>query len=209
MYVFVGPIDKDAKIKRVTFWLDNPQRKHSAFSVEEFPQYDFAGTAPDRRGCTTCSDSPAYPFESNLLSLGEHTITARVEYKGGGKASILTAKFVIADTTPHSLLVSKQPDRRDPLALDGASLKGDVYIFLGPELDEIIGLDEVDFYLDGRFIGSQRIVPYDLVGTGWKGTADPLDTRRRLKNGYHQLKAIVRLPQGVSYVYEAEFKVKN
>ncbi|HLF77068.1 MAG TPA: choice-of-anchor U domain-containing protein [Dehalococcoidia bacterium] len=209
MYVFAGPLNHGSGIKRVIFWLDDPHRKHAPFSVEDYPEYDFARTAPDKHGCTTCLDSPAYPFESNLLSQGSHTITARIEYKSGAKSMVVTSKFVVAGATNHALLVSNQPNRASAIPLAGATVKDDIYVFLGPADDAVLGLLEVEFFLDGRSINSERLVPYDLAGTAHDGEANPFDTKRRLKNGSHVLKAVVRLPQDVSYTYEASFKVKN
>ena len=206
MYVFVGPDAIVPSIKRVKFYLDDPQRTNAPFSTESELSWDFARTAPNRNGCRTCADSPAYPFESNLLSLGTHSITAVVEFKDGRTPVVLTSTFTVADTTPHQLLVSSRSDRGSAEPLAGATLKGKRYVFLGPAADAIAGADRVRFVLDGKFVVDEALTPYDLKATAADGSANALDTRT-LTVGYHTLQAIVMMPEGVSYTYKATFKV--
>jgi hypothetical protein len=199
-YVFVdGSALRD--VRRVSFSLDgNP------FSVETLAPFDFAGTSTTRP-CRGCAFN-AFPFESNLLSLGSHVITATALMRNGSRI-VLTSAFTVADTTPHSLVVSTSPDRSSPIALSGATLFGRRFIFLGDAADSIAGLGKVVFVLDGKTIRSDSSAPYDAEGTTRNGSPIALDTRF-MRNGTHRLTAIVQLKgEGIRIVYTAVFQVAN
>jgi hypothetical protein len=206
MYAFVGPQAQVPSIKKVTFFLDDPQRKSTPFSIEAELAFDFARTGANRNGCRTCADSPALPFESNLLTLGSHTITAYVEFKDGRTPVVLTSTFEVADTTPHAILVSTRSDRGNGVPLAGATLKDKRYIFLGAAQDAIAGAQYVRFMLDGNKVIDEALIPYDLKATASNGSANALDTRS-LSKGTHTLEAIVQFPEGVTYRYSATFTV--
>jgi hypothetical protein len=206
MYAFVGPQAQVPSIKKVTFFLDDPQRKSTPFSIEAELAFDFARTGANRNGCRTCADSPALPFESNLLTLGSHTITAYVEFKDGRTPVVLTSTFEVADTTPHAILVSTRSDRGNGVPLAGATLKDKRYIFLGAAQDAIAGAQYVRFVLDGNKVIDEALIPYDLKATASNGSANALDTRS-LSKGTHTLEAIVQFPEGVTYRYSATFTV--
>ncbi len=191
-YIFVRP-GPAISVRRVVFTLDG-----RPFSIEPAAPYDFAGTT---RG------GAAYPFESNLLSLGSHVITATVVQRNGS-TSVVTATFNVANTTSHSLVVSSSPDRRDPVPLSGAVLAGRRYIFLGPASDRIAGATSVVFRLDGRVVTNDVSVPHDLMGSTRNGSAVALDTRR-LRNGFHRVSAVVQLAGGATFTYDVQFRVSN
>ena len=199
IYAFVGPPNKVSDIKRVTFWIDDTTRTGSPFSIEDLPEFDLARTADNGR---------AYPLESSLLTLGAHTVTARIEYKQA-PARVLTATIMIADTVTHQLQVSTRPDRTNAVALNGSRLSGDRYIFLGNQDDEISGLDRVVFTLDGKQVSTEYDVNYDLATTSSNGKALAFNTRK-LKDGPHELVTTVYLDgDGVKVVYRAKFTVDN
>ena len=186
-------------VGQVSFSLDG-----SPFTVDRSAPFDFAGTS-NRRACRSCALN-ANPFESNLLSLGTHHITATVLMRSGLPV-VLDATFTIADTTPHSLAVSSSSNRSAPTPLAGSTLAGQQFMFLAGAGDAIAGLRRVVFVLDGRTIGSDAAAPYDAFGTR-RGLAVPFDTRR-LRNGNHRLVAIVQLVGGGRIVYSADFSVAN
>ncbi len=199
IFAFVGPKATVTSIKKVTFWIDDPQRTGPAFSVENDPGFDLARTA---------DLGWAYPLESSLLSLGTHTVTAKVETKQGMQV-VLTATITVADADVHSLRVSTRADRDGAVKLDGTTLKGGRYIFLGAEGDAIAGLDRVVFTLDGKTVRSESDVDYDLAGTTIFGNTNVLDTRQ-LRSGLHTLVATVQLDgDEVRLVYQARFTVAN
>jgi hypothetical protein len=199
IYAFVGPRNKLANIKKVTFWIDDPARTGKAFSIENISDFDLARTADNGK---------AYPLESNLLLIGSHIVTASVEYLTGPSV-VLSANITIKDTQTHRLQVSSRSDRTQATDLAGASLSGNVYIFMGTKGDSIVGVREVVFFLDGKQVRRDASVDYDLVGNWFDGKALPFDTRK-LNNGKHELVALVRLSgDDVELAYRAGFTVSN
>ena len=183
----------------MTFWIDDPSQSGRTFSVENDKQFDLARTADDGR---------AYPLESNLLTVGTHVVTAKVEYKTGAPV-VLSATITIADTQAHRLQVSSRNDRTQATDLGGTTLSGKRYVFLGTKGDGITGAKDVVFYLDGKQVRTDNSVEYDLVGNDSKGLALAYDTSK-LRNGTHELVARVRLlGDDVEIVYRATFTVKN
>jgi hypothetical protein len=77
IYAFIGPQSKVGGITRVTFWIDDPARAGKPFSIENSQSFDLARTA---------DNGSAYPLESNLFSVQQHTVTALVEYAREGSA---------------------------------------------------------------------------------------------------------------------------
>ena len=199
IYAFVGPLDKISNIKRVTFWIDDPNQAGRPFAVESDKQFDLARTADNAK---------AYPLESNLLSVGSHIVTAKVEYKTGAPV-VLSAKITIAETQAHRLQLSSRSDRTQASDLSGATVSGKRYVFLGTKGDGITGAKEVVFYLDGKKVRTDGSVDYDLVGSDSKGAALAYDTTK-LRNGTHELVARVHLlGDDVEIVYRTTFTVKN
>ncbi len=197
-YISVDAL-RPADVRQVTFTLDG-----RAFLTDRSTPFDFAGTATTR-ACRRCVLN-AFPFESNLLSLGTHSITATALMRNGTRV-VLDATFTVADTIPHSLAVSPSADRSSPTPLGGATLTGPRYIFLGPATDSIAGLRRVTFVLDGSSVSADTAAPYDAFGAR-RGLAVALDTRR-LRNGNHRMVAIVELAGGGRVSYTADFAVAN
>jgi hypothetical protein len=73
----------------------------------------------------------------------------------------------------------------------------------------VFGGRNVTFFIDGKQVRTDSTVDYDLVGSGWNGTATPCDTSK-LRNGVHVIIAKVDLlGEGVEVVYRASFTVRN
>jgi hypothetical protein len=197
-YIFVDAV-RPADVRQVAFTLDG-----IGFPTDRTAPFDFAGTST-RRPCRRCA-LDALPFESNLLTVGTHRITATASMRNGTLV-VLDSTFTVADTTPHSLVVSASPDRSSPTPLSGATLAGQRYIYLGAANDAIAGLRRVTFILDGRAISTDTTAPYDAFGTR-RGLAVALDTRR-LRNGNHRMVAIVELAGGGRITYTADFRITN
>jgi len=121
---------------------------------------------------------------------------------------VLQADFTVAETTPHSLVVSESPNRASPIALSGATLSGRRYVYLAEAGDAIAGLSNVAFYVDGKLVRTQTSVPYDAFGNRRDGSAMPFDTKA-LRNGKHRITAVVNLSAKVRVVYTADFQVAN
>jgi hypothetical protein len=199
MFVFLDPQAVTA-IRRVTFVLDGVP-----FASDASAPYDLNGTSTGRPPCRNCA-RPANPFESNLLTMGAHTITADILRRDGSRVAA-SATFVVSATTTHSLLVSGSPRREAAVALQGAVLSGQRYIFLGGLGDPIAGLSSITFRLDGRRVGTETTEPYDMLGSR-RGGAIALTTRF-LRNGEHRVTATIRLAGGGVITYEARFTVAN
>jgi hypothetical protein len=199
MFVFLDPQTLTA-IRRVTFAIDGV-----SLTTDSAAPYDLNGTSTRRAPCRACA-RPANPFESNLLSLGTHTVTADVLRRDGSHVTV-SSTFVVSATVTHSLLVSSSPHRDAPLSLQGAVLTGPAYVFLGQLGDPIAGLGSITFGLDGRRVGTETTEPYDLLGSR-RGGALALNTKF-LRNGEHRVTATVRLAGGGAIVYEARFTVAN
>ncbi len=129
-----------------------------------------------------------------------------VDFKDGRPSVVLSGAFTVADTTAHSLQVSAKADRSGAVSLDGASLSGKRYVFLGAAQDGIAGQSSVRFVLDGKAVITEAQIPYDLNATAANGTANALDTKT-LSTGSHTLQAFVLLPEGITYTYTATFTV--
>jgi hypothetical protein len=125
-----------------------------------------------------------------------------------GSTTALTATFTVAGPASHGLMVSTSDDRSSPTALEGATLSGHRYVFLGPSGDAIAGLKTLRFLIDGRFVGADVQAPYDLYRTKKGGAPVALDTRG-LRNGEHDITAIVVLEGGATLTYSAAFRVAN
>jgi hypothetical protein len=176
-----------------------------SLSTDASAPFDLNGTSSRRAPCRGCAQ-PANPFESNLLSLGDHTIAAEILRRDGSFVT-LSATFTVSGTVTHTILVSTSPTRSAPAPLDGAVLSGPRYVFLGLLGDPIAGARAVTFRLDGRRMGTESTEPYDLLG-GRRGTAQALNTRV-LRDGEHRITAQVTLAGGGVITYTAVFQVDN
>jgi hypothetical protein len=109
----------------------------------------------------------------------------------------------------RDLVVSASPDRSSPIALEGASVGGNVYVFTTPDP----GVDRVRFWLDNPSMsGTPRKVegngPFDFAGTATNGTAHPFDTDN-ISNGTHSITAALDLVDGTTQVVTRSFVVSN
>ncbi|MEX2377992.1 MAG: G8 domain-containing protein [Dehalococcoidia bacterium] len=207
IYIFTSPEDD---VRKVTFWLDDPSMQGEPFIVEGRVPFDFAGTE---------GDMTAKPFDTSTLADGSHSVTALVE-TNGGDAETVTATFVLDNVTEeedpaqdgteaYSLFVSSSSDRTSPVALDGSSVSGDVYVFTGPEDDvrsvtfwvNDIDMDGEPFIVEGR-------VPFDLAGTEGNMTAKPFDAAV-LGNGAHSVSALIETRDGTTFTTTATFTVTD
>jgi Purple acid Phosphatase, N-terminal domain/Calcineurin-like phosphoesterase/Viral BACON domain len=85
-YVFVSP---ETGISQVRFWLDNPTRTGTPYMIESRAPWDFAGT--DTRSPARL----AFPFDTQTVPGGAHTITAEVARSAGG-SEVITSTFIVS-----------------------------------------------------------------------------------------------------------------
>ncbi|MPZ99206.1 MAG: hypothetical protein GEU80_07680 [Dehalococcoidia bacterium] len=190
VYIFVGP---DGGIKKVEFFVDNPQMSGKPYSTEGLPPFDLARTATSMR---------ALPFDTSKLSTGEHAVTARVITKSGntevaqsaftvGGAAGVPAATAMPTATPaaktqasaaqlgeyYTLRVSGSGTRSGATALHGATLDGNAYIFMAPDT----GISRVRFFLNDPQMkkapfSKEGKQPYDFARTAGDGRAYPWNT---------------------------------
>lgn len=117
--------------------------------------------------------------------------------------------FSVSAEAQYSLLVSHSADRSSSTSLDGSTISGNAYIFIGPEN----GISQVAFYLDDSGLNGsprqiERIAPYDFAGTAANNLAYPFDTKS-LADGVHTVSAVVSLSAGGSETLQTTFSVEN
>lgn len=107
------------------------------------------------------------------------------------------------------LLVSMNPDRSSPFALDGARLDELAYIFVKPRRGSV---ERVMFTLDPGTATARRVTddspPFDFGGTNDDGTAGPLDVSTLL-DGSHSMIAAIRFSNGRERTVSATFTVSG
>ena len=118
IHAFLTP---EAGVRRVRFYLDDPQMARTPRKIESGAPYDFAGSA---------SNGSALPFDTTTVDDGIHTITAAVELTAGG-TEVVTSSFRIAnegpalDAAPGSLSFAAAPgDDVSPQTVDVAMSDG-------------------------------------------------------------------------------------
>ena len=115
------------------------------------------------------------------------------------------APSVTLTPTAHALRVSTSPFRLDPKPLVGATLTGQVAIFVpGPNRD----VRSVDFSIDGTSYSQDTDSPFDLRGTTFLGSARMLSTRL-LPDGTHTITARITLTNGAIETQTATFLTSN
>lgn len=156
------------------------------------------------------------PLASNkwLLSLdttkyadGVHTVKA-VTNDGVTATRSITIRNAVSpptSTSPYSIVFSTSSTRSNPIALQGATVAGNVYAFTTPDT----GVSSVAFSLDGVAVRTEIQAPYDFGGTNntnlsavpWNSTA--------VSNATHTIAAKVTLTTGATYSISSTFTVAN
>jgi hypothetical protein len=174
------------QIRRVEFFLDG-----QLVRTERFGEYDFGSTAPNGR---------ARLWPTRTVSNGPHTITAKITTVTGTVTN-QSATFTVDNVRPvgRTLQVSATADRRTPTPLDGASISGNVSVFLPYEGD----IDTVAFALDGTLIRTERYAQYDFGSTAPNGTA----RQQTFSPGNHTITATITFRDGSTDSVTATFSV--
>jgi hypothetical protein len=111
--------------------------------------------------------------------------------------------------TTYNLRYSLTPNRSKPALLAGATLRGNVYVFLTPNMP---GIRQVRFHLDDPVMARaprqiERLVHYDFAG-GALEAANPFNTAT-VVDGSHTITAAVDFTSGATEVVQAGFAVSN
>jgi glucose/arabinose dehydrogenase/N-acetylneuraminic acid mutarotase len=193
IYVFVPSA---ADIREVRFYLDDTGRVGAPRQIEQRAPWDFAGTT---------TTGTAKPFNTTGVTDGSHVITA-VLLRSDGSTAVQNATFTVTNGSALQLKVSKSPDRSSSVPLDGAKLRGNVYIFV-PATPGITG---VRFYLDDPGTGTPRNVegqaPWDFAGTAADGTAKPFNVDP-LAGSPHTATAAIALSNGTTQSISGTFTI--
>ena len=112
-------------------------------------------------------------------------------------------------STRSTLALSLNSDRSNAVRLDGAAVKGQIYVFVRDSET----LDKVDFYLDGSPrtkppARTEWSAPFDFAGTAADGTAVPYDTSK-LADGSHRIRVVLTWSDGATSSRRANFTVAN
>ncbi len=181
IYVFTGP---DTNVSRVTFSVDGVFKR-----AESHAPYELAGGSA---------------FDTSQLSPGRHEITADVELTDGSQ-ELISAVFIIPSISsipPTSssvgLFVSNSPDLSAAVALDGATVDGNIYVFTGPDLD----VSRVTFSVDSVFERTESHAPFELAGSAAFDTSP-------LSLGQHEIKADVEFSDGRQELISAIFTIPS
>jgi hypothetical protein len=162
---------------------------------------------------TAVRDNTAHHFTQGQVTATSLTMTT---YNVGATgAPAVVDRFTISKSsctgtpTPTTLRFSYQADRSGPVALNGATVSGPVYVFTAPDRATTT---RVRFYVDdiGRVRSPYRTEsnpPYDLGG-GSVTAASPFQTTS-LTNGSHTLTAVVDDSASTAEVVTATFTVAN
>jgi hypothetical protein len=137
-----------------------------------------------------------------------HKIVLALTVSAALALSGLSIGSASAATRP-SLSLSLSPDRSAAVELDGATVKGSVFVFV----EDSQSLGKVDFYLDGRWrtkrpVQTDTIAPFDFAGTAADGTALPYNTTK-LADGWHTLRAVLTWSDGRNSSKRVGFTVAN
>ena len=191
IYVYTSP---DAGVDSVSFYLDG-----NLHQVENAAPYDLEGTSSQ--------NGFANPLDTTQLNDGNHEIRAVMNLTGGGIEEVF-ATFTVANdgagTGAYNLLTSSSIGKTSAMPLGGATVSGDIYVFVTPDA----GVDRVNFYLDGIFNSVEYIPPYDFEGTADNGLPIPFDTTQ-LNDGQHDIRAVIDLTNGSIVEVFKTFTVSN
>ncbi len=197
IYVFISPT---ANVKWVKFSIDGKKQ----WLDREAP-FDLGKNSTVSR---------ANPYNTNVLDNGYHTFTAKIK-KDDGDTETISAQLYVgsnesddgndpddgSDSEPTQW-ISYSADRSNPIALDGATISGSVYVFVSPATD----VKWVKFSIDGKKQWLDREAPFDLGKNSTVSQASPYNTNV-LDNGYHTFTAKMKKYNGDTETISAQLYV--
>ena len=116
IYVFVAP---ESGIKKVRFWVDDPQREGPSFKDEGGAPWDLAGTHK--------SGVAALPFDTSTLDDGPHNVTAVVTLTAGGTET-LSSDFTVGSPGPQEPALTLSPGQLSFTVEPGESTSASVSV---------------------------------------------------------------------------------
>lgn len=149
-FVFVPHEDG---ITKVLFYLDDPDRTGKAYKSEGKEPWDLGGTA---------GSGDALPFDTTVLSDGEHTITAAVTISG---STVVTTSTVTVDNATPALVLSPSDTQ---LALEAGSAPATRTLEVGASTGATG--DAVSLASDAAWL---QVPATSTTGSGFDATIDP------------------------------------
>jgi 2',3'-cyclic-nucleotide 2'-phosphodiesterase (5'-nucleotidase family) len=185
-------LDTETGIAEVEFRLNNPASPNR--QREREAPFDFAGGSVTR----------ARPLDTSTLGGGTQTIFALIRFSDGTSETVQASFELDNGILTDTLRVSTRPDRAGARELEGATVGGDIYVFLSSGE----AVRSVAFRLDnpqGPVRQTEREAPFDFAGGGVT-LARPFDTRG-LSAGQHRIFATLTLASGEERSVSATFEV--
>ncbi|WP_188093651.1 BACON domain-containing protein [Marinobacter salinexigens] len=144
--------------------------------------------------------------DASELPPGDYQGSVVVRTADGGEIEI-PVRLVYDQAVSYSLEVSMMADRSNPIPLSGATLSGDVYVFVA----DSEGMKRVTFYLDdpdraGSAIKLENRAPWDFAGTDTKPPRDAYAYNLNGLSGQHTITALVQDADG-EHVIHSSFDV--
>jgi len=136
-----------------------------------------------------------FGYSTRNLSDGYHTVNAKVSLKDG-RSYVDSLGFYTQNSS--SPLPSVTPTPRPTQAptsgyfkgiSNGGTVSGVIYVRYEPTYS---GIKSIGFYVDGRSVNSESVLPYVLGGDDGAGNIYGYDTNS-ISNGYHTLSVLVTL----------------
>jgi len=158
-------------------------------------------------GATSTSTPVTLTIDPAGLRAGSYTGMVDVSRAGAFPVTVPVTLAVTGNAVTRGLRTASVPTRAGAIALQGASLIGDAYVFLE---SGTTGVDRVEFRLDttaGTPFQSEKTAPYDLRG-GTVELAARWDTRT-VSDGPHTLHATTVMLDGTNSTVSASFSVDN
>jgi hypothetical protein len=155
----------------------------------------------------TTPNTIEFSFDTSGLSSGVYTTDAVVNSTDGTTSSI---RIPITLVVGYQIMLSQSASRGSAAPLSGATVSGDVYVFVSPETN----IRQAQFFIDNPAMSGtpdkvEGLAPYDLGGTDdGSMNALPYDTRR-LSDGQHNLTIKVVTQSGSEEIVNATFTVAN
>jgi hypothetical protein len=118
-------------------------------------------------------------------------------------------------STTYTLRVSSSPERSSSVLLEGATLKGNAYVFTSNATGSVSPpfVSKVTYWLDDPKMEKAPVnveyeAPYDFKGTPPNGEADPWDTSK-VSSGAHTITQTVETTSGSVSTITASFTVES
>ena len=116
----------------------------------------------------------------------------------------LASTLAVVANAQYDLYFSQSANRTNPKPLDGATVSGDIAVFVRPTG----GVTRVSFYLDNVLYRVENYPEFDFEATAPNGSANLWDTTQ-VADGHHVISAVIKITGGTDVEAKAGFTVDN